>query len=153
MSTPEARLAELGIKLPKPPAPAAAYAPTVRTGPYIYIAGQLPLVDGQPAYEGRLGDGVTIDQATQAARRCAINLLAVLKAELGDLSRVKQVVRLTGFVASAPAFHEQHKVVNGASELLGEVFGEAGKHTRSAVGVAVLPFDVPVEIDAIVEVE
>jgi enamine deaminase RidA (YjgF/YER057c/UK114 family) len=118
----------------------------------VYVSGQVPMVDGKPAFLGRLGaDGLTVDQGVQAAQRCAINVLAALKAELGDLSRVRRVVKLTGFVASAPDFHDQPKVINGASELLVEVFGDAGRHARSAVGMAALPLGVPVEVEAIVE--
>jgi enamine deaminase RidA (YjgF/YER057c/UK114 family) len=152
MASPEQRLEELGISLPKPVQPVAAYVPTVRSGDMVYVSGQVPMVDGKPAYLGRLGvDGLGIDEGAQAARRCAINVLAALKVELGDLSRVRRVVKLTGFVASAPDFHDQPKVVNGASELLIEVFGDAGRHARSAVGLAALPGGVPVEVEAIVE--
>lgn len=152
MTSPEQRLEKLGISLPQPVPPVAAYVPTVRSGDMVYVSGQVPSVDGKPAYLGRLGaDGLSVDEGAEAARRCAINVLAVLKAELGELSRVRRVVKLTGFVASAPDFHDQPKVVNGASELLVEVFGDAGRHARSAVGMAALPLGVPVEVEAIVE--
>lgn len=152
MASPEQRLEELGISLPEPVKPVAAYVPTVRTGDMVYVSGQVPMVDGKPAYLGRLGaDGLSVEDGTEAARRCAINVLAALKAELGDLGRVRRVVKVTGFVASAPEFHDQPKVVNGASELLVEVFGDAGRHARSAVGMAALPLGVPVEVEAIVE--
>jgi enamine deaminase RidA (YjgF/YER057c/UK114 family) len=152
MASPEQRLEELGITLPQPVQPMAAYVPTVRSGDMVYVSGQVPMVDGKPAFLGRLGaDGLTVDQGVQAAQRCAINVLAALKAELGDLSRVRRVVKLTGFVASAPDFHDQPKVINGASELLVGVFGDAGRHARSAVGMAALPLGVPVEVEAIVE--
>jgi enamine deaminase RidA (YjgF/YER057c/UK114 family) len=153
MPTPEERLRELGIELPQPAAPVAAYLPCVRTGDLLYVSGQLPLVDGRPAWTGRLGaDGLGVDQGAAAAEVCAVNLLAALKAELGDLGRVRRVVKLTGFVASEPGFTDHPKVVNGASDLFGEVFGEAGRHARAAVGVAALPLGVPVEVEAIVEV-
>jgi enamine deaminase RidA (YjgF/YER057c/UK114 family) len=153
MPTPEERLRELGIELPQPAAPVAAYLPCVRTGDLLYVSGQLPLVDGRPAWTGRLGaDGLGVDQGAAAAEVCAVNLLAALKAELGDLGRVRRVVKLTGFVASEPGFNDHPKVVNGASDLFGEVFGEAGRHARAAVGVAALPLGVPVEVEAIVEV-
>jgi enamine deaminase RidA (YjgF/YER057c/UK114 family) len=153
MPTPEERLRELGIELPQPAAPVAAYVPCVRTGDLLYVSGQLPLVDGRPAWTGRLGaDGLGVDQGAAAAEVCAVNLLAALKAELGDLGRVRRVVKLTGFVASEPGFNDHPKVVNGASDLFGEVFGEAGRHARAAVGVAALPLGVPVEVEAIVEV-
>jgi enamine deaminase RidA (YjgF/YER057c/UK114 family) len=152
MPTPEERLEQLGVTLPAPAAPVAAYIPCVHTGNLVYVSGQVPLVDGKPSHLGRLGAGVGLEEGVAAARRCAINLLAALKAELGELSRVRRVVRLTVFVASEPDFGDQPKVANGASELFGEVFGEAGRHTRAAVGVAALPLGVPVEVDAIVEI-
>jgi len=153
MSTPEQRLDDLGIILPPVTAPLAAYVPTVRTGNLVFVSGQLPLVDGKPVATGRLGGDVGLEEGQAAAQRCAINVIAALKAELGELSRVRRVVKLTGFVASDPDFTEQAKVVNGASELFGEVFGDAGRHARAAVGMAALPFGVPVEVEAIVEVE
>jgi enamine deaminase RidA (YjgF/YER057c/UK114 family) len=153
MASPEQRLEELGITLPEPVPPVAAYVPTVRSGDMVYVSGQVPLVDGKPAFVGRLGaDGLSVEEGAEAARRCAINVLTALKAELGDLSRVRRVVKVTGFVASAPGFSDQPKVVNAASELFGEAFGDAGRHARSAVGVAALPLGVPVEVEAIVEV-
>ena len=152
MPTPEERLEQLGVTLPAPAAPVAAYIPCVRTGNLVYVSGQVPLVDGKPSHLGRLGAGIGLEEGVAAARRCAINVLAALKAELGELARVRRVVRLTVFVASEPDFGDQPKVANGASELFGEVFGEAGTHTRAAVGVAALPLGVPVEVDAIVEV-
>jgi enamine deaminase RidA (YjgF/YER057c/UK114 family) len=154
MTTPEQRLEELGIALPEAARPLAAYVTTVRSGSMVYVSGQVPLVEGKVAYTGRLGaNGLGVDDGVQAARRCAINVLAALKAELGQLSRVRRVVKLTGFVASEPDFVDQPKVINGASELFVEVFGEAGRHARSAVGMAALPLGVPVEVEAIVEVD
>jgi enamine deaminase RidA (YjgF/YER057c/UK114 family) len=152
MPTPEARLEELGIALPAPVAPVAAYLPCVRTGDLVYVSGQVPLAAGSPTATGRLGAGVSLDDGVTAARQCAVNVLAALKAELGELSRVRRVVKVTGFVASDPGFTDQPKVVNGASELFAEVFGDAGRHARAAVGVAALPLGVPVEVEAIVEV-
>ena len=152
MPTPEERLQQLGVDLPAPAAPVAAYVPTVRTGDLVYVSGQVPLVGGTPSHLGRLGDDLGVEEGRAAARTCAVNVLAALKAELGELSRVTRVVKVTGFVASAPGFNDQPKVVNAASELFGEAFGDAGRHARSAVGVAALPLGVPVEVEAIVEV-
>jgi enamine deaminase RidA (YjgF/YER057c/UK114 family) len=151
MATPEERLAELGITLPSPPAPVAAYVSTVTTGNHVYVSGQVPMVDGKASATGRLGDELDVGQGAEVARVCAINVMAQLKGALGDLSRVARVVKLVGFVASAPGFGGQPEVVNGASELFVEVFGDAGRHARSAVGVAALPRNVPVEVEAIVE--
>lgn len=153
MSTPEERLRELGHELPAVPAPAGAYVPAVRTGPYVYTAGQIPLVDGSVQATGKVGAEIDLEQAKDLARTCALNAIAALKAEVGELSRVRRIVKVLGFVASDPDFYGQPQVVNGASELLGEVFGDAGKHARSAVGVAVLPFNAPVEVELIAEVE
>jgi enamine deaminase RidA (YjgF/YER057c/UK114 family) len=152
MPTPEERLQELGVSLPAPATPVAAYVPCVRTGNLVYVSGQVPLVDGKPSHLGHLGDDVGLEDGRAAARTCAVNVLAALKAELGELSRVRRVVKVTGFVASAPAFTDHPQVVNAASELFGDVFGDAGRHARAAVGVAALPLGVPVEVEAIVEV-
>jgi enamine deaminase RidA (YjgF/YER057c/UK114 family) len=152
MPTPEERLQELGVSLPAPVAPVAAYVPCVRTGNLVYVSGQVPMVDGEPGHLGHLGDDVDLEDGRAAARTCAVNVLAALKAELGELSRVRRVVKVTGFVASTPGFTDMPKVVNAASELFGEVFGDAGRHARAAVGVAALPLGVPVEVEAIVEV-
>ncbi len=154
MASPEQRLEELGISLPEPARPVAAYVTAVRSGNMVYVSGQLPVVEGRPAHLGRLGaDGLSLEEGVEAARRCAVNVLAALKAELGELARVRRVVKVTGFVASAPDFHDQPKVINGASELFMAVFGDAGRHARSAVGMAALPLGVPVEVEAIVEVD
>jgi enamine deaminase RidA (YjgF/YER057c/UK114 family) len=150
--TPEDRLAELGIALPEPPAPAAAYVPWVRSGDLVFTAGQLPLQDGRLLATGLVGRALGVPEAQRCARACAVNILAQVRAAVGDLSAVGRIVKLTVFVASAPGFSEQHLVANGASDLLGEVFGEDGRHARSAVGVAALPLDAPVEVDAVVEV-
>ncbi len=148
----EARLAELGLTLPEVVRPVAAYVPTVRTGSLVFTAGQLPMVDGVLPAMGKVGAEIDPEAAHDLARLCALNALAAVRAEIGDLDRVVRVVKVVGFVASAPDFHGQPQVVNGASELLLEVFGEAGRHARSAVGVAVLPRDAPVEVELIVEV-
>nr|WP_196792157.1 RidA family protein [Motilibacter deserti] len=142
----------LGLTLPTVPAPAGAYVPAVRTGTLVFTAGQIPLVDGQVAATGKVGAEVSPEQAKQLARVCALNALAAVAAEVGGLDHVVRVVKVVGFVASAPGFTGQPGVVDGASELLGEVFGAAGRHARSAVGVAVLPRDVPVEVELVVEV-
>ena len=152
MPTPEERLQELGVSLPAPAVPVAAYVPCVRTGSLVYVSGQVPVLDGKPSHLGHLGDNVDLEDGRAAARTCAVNVLAALKAELGELSRVRRVVKVTGFVASTPDFTDHPKVVNAASELFGDVFGDAGRHARAAVGVAALPLGVPVEVEAIVEV-
>jgi enamine deaminase RidA (YjgF/YER057c/UK114 family) len=151
-STPEDRLAELGLSIPAVAKPVAAYVPAVRTGSYVYTSGQLPMVSGQLADTGKVGAEVTPERAKELAQICALNALAAVKAEVGDLSMVTRVVKVVGFVASAPDFTGQPGVVNGASELLGAVFGDAGVHARSAVGVAALPLDAPVEVEIVVEV-
>lgn len=150
---PEERLAELGLELPAPTAPFAAYVPAVRTGNLVYLSGQGPMRDGAVAYTGKVGAEVTPEQAKEAAQLTCLSGLAALKAEIGDLARVTRVVKLTVFVNSAPGFDQQPAVANGASELLQEVFGDAGRHARSAVGTAELPFGIPVEIEFVFEVE
>jgi enamine deaminase RidA (YjgF/YER057c/UK114 family) len=147
----EARLAELGIVLPEPAAPVAAYVPAVEARGLLHISGQLPFVDGS-LVTGRLGEDVSLDQGYVAARACGLMILAQAKAALGSLDRVSQVVKLGGFVNSTGDFTDQPKVVNGASELMAEVFGDAGKHARSAVGVPMLPLGAAVEVDAILAV-
>jgi len=150
--TPEARLAALGLALPSVPAPLAAYVPAVRTGQHVYTAGQLPMVDGKLLMTGKVGAQVSTAEAAALARTATLNALAAVTSVTSGLSAVVRVVKVTGFVASDPSFTSQPQVVNGASELLLEVFGEAGRHARSAVGTAALPFDSPVEIELIVEV-
>jgi enamine deaminase RidA (YjgF/YER057c/UK114 family) len=152
MPTPEERLQELGVTLPSPAVPVAAYVPTVRTGNLVYVSGQVPTADGKPTHLGHLGGDVGLEDGRAAARTCAVNVLAALKAELGELSRVRRVVKVTGFVATTPGFTDHPKVVNAASELFADAFGDAGRHARAAVGVAALPLGVPVEVEAIVEV-
>ncbi len=151
MTDPRSRLRELGLDLPEVVAPVAAYVPAVQTGNHVYVSGQVPMVDGQLAATGKVGDGVSPQHAKDLARTCALNALAAIEALVG-LERVVKVVKVVGFVASAPGFTGQPAVVNGASELFGTVFGEAGRHARSAVGVAELPLGAPVEVEVIVEV-
>ncbi|MEE1930225.1 RidA family protein [Streptomyces sp. TRM 70351] len=148
----EARLAELGLRLPEVVAPLAAYVPAVRSGRHVYTSGQVPLVDGALPASGKVGSEVSPEQAKELAGVCALNALAAVKSEIGDLDRIVRVVKVVGFVASAPHFTGQPGVVNGASELLAEVLGERGVHARSAVGVAALPIDAPVEVEIQVEV-
>ncbi len=152
-ATPEERLAALGLKVPAVAKPVAAYVPALRSGALVFTSGQLPMVDGVLARTGKVGAEVSAEEAKELAQRCALNALAAIRAEIGDLARVRKVVKLVGFVASAPDFTGQPGVINGASELLGQVFGEAGAHARSAVGVAVLPLDAPVEVELIVEID
>jgi enamine deaminase RidA (YjgF/YER057c/UK114 family) len=145
------RLAELGLTLPGVPKPAGAYVPAIRTGSLVYTAGQIPVVDGELAGVGKVGDKVSADEAKELARICALNALAAVDGLVG-IDNVVRVVKVVGFVASAEGFTGQPGVINGASELFGEVFGDAGIHARSAVGVAELPLGVPVEVEVIVEV-
>ena len=152
MSTREERLSELGLTLPDVVPPVAAYQPTARSGNLVFTAGQLPARDGEMIATGKLGGAVSDEQGYECARQCALNGLAAIKAEVGSLDRVVRVVKVVAFVASTPDFTGQPQVANGASELLGEVFGDAGKHARSAVGVPVLPLDVPVEVELTVAV-
>lgn len=152
MSAREDRLAELGLKLPDVPAPVAAYVPAVRTGNLVFVSGQLPFVDGKLPLTGKVGAEVSLEQATGLAQRCALNALAAAAAEAGGLEAIVRVVKVVGYVASAPDFTGQPLVINGASELIGTVLGEAGVHARAAVGVAVLPLDAPVEVELIAEV-
>ena len=152
-SSPEARLTALGLTLPQVTPPLAAYVPAVRTGRYVYTSGQLPVVAGELLATGKVGAELGAAEASALARTCALNALAAAAAAAGGLSAIRRIVKVTGFVASSPGFTQQAQVVNGASELLLEVFGEAGRHARSAVGMAVLPLDAPVEIELIAEVD
>nr|WP_221473145.1 RidA family protein [Planomonospora venezuelensis] len=145
-------MAELGLTLPEVVAPLAAYVPAVRSGDHVYTSGQIPMVDGKLAATGKVGAEVSAEEARELARTCALNALAAVASAAGGLSNVVRIVKVVGYVASAPDFTGHPQVVNGASELLGEVFGEAGRHARSAVGVAVLPLDAPVEVELIAEV-
>jgi len=146
------RLAELGLTLPPVAPPVAAYVPAVRTGNYVYTSGQLPLVDGKLQGVGKVGDGVTTDEAAGLARIAALNALAAAASVAGGLDAIARIVKVTCFVASDPSFTGQAQVANGASELLIEVLGDAGRHARSAVGMAVLPLDTPVEVELIAEI-
>ena len=150
-TSPESRLEELGIELPATPAPAGAYVPATRTGNLVFTAGQLPLEAAELLFRGKVGDAVGVDEASEAARLCAINALAAASTQTGGVGGISRIIKVTGFVASAPGFNEQPKVINGASEFLGAVFGDAGLHARSAVGVAELPMDAPVEVELVVE--
>jgi enamine deaminase RidA (YjgF/YER057c/UK114 family) len=147
----EARLRELGYELPAVPEPGGAYVPATRAGNLIFTAGQVPFEGGELHHTGKVGDAVSLDEARQAAWICALNALAAAAAEAGGLNNIRRIVKVTGFVASAPGFNDQPQVVNGASELIGEVMGEAGLHARSAVGVAELPLDAPVEVELVAE--
>jgi len=147
----QARLTELGIVIPDVAAPVASYVPARTTGNLLYTAGQLPFVDGSLPATGKLGAEVSLADGVEYARICTLNALAVAQSELGSLDRVAQIVKVNGFVASSPEFFQQPTVLNGASELLGEIFGDIGKHARAAVGVAVLPLDAPVELELIIE--
>lgn len=150
--TPEERLERLGLAVPQVAAPVAAYVPAVRSGSHVFTSGQLPMRDGQLLLTGKVGAEVSQEEAVDCARQCALNALAAVRAEVGELSAVRRVVKVVVFVASSPDFTAQPQVANGVSELLGEVFGEQGRHARSAVGVSVLPLDAPVEVELLVEV-
>jgi enamine deaminase RidA (YjgF/YER057c/UK114 family) len=151
-TTPESRLAALGHTLPTPAKPVAAYVPTRRSGNLVYVSGQIPFKDGQLIAKGAVPGEVSLETARACAQQCCLNALAAIKAEVGELSRVKQVVRVGVFVCSQAGFYDQPKVANGASELLEQVFGEAGKHARAAVGSIALPLGAPVEVEVVVEV-
>jgi enamine deaminase RidA (YjgF/YER057c/UK114 family) len=154
MPSPERRLKDLGITLPKPAKPVASYEGWVRSANLIFVSGQVPFVDGKISVTGKLGGGISLEDGQKQARICAINIIAQLNdATGGDLSKITRIVKLTGFVAAHPDFIDIPKVVNGASDLFFEVFGERGKHARSAVGMAVLPLNCCVEVEAIVEIE
>ncbi len=150
--TPEDRLRELGLELPPAPKPVGAYVPAVRTGNLVFVSGQLPMAGGRLLATGHVGREVSLEQAQACARQAALNALAVVAAEAGGLSKVARVVRLTGHVASAPGFTDQAKVMNAASELVAQVLGEAGRHSRAALGAAELPLGAPIELEMIVEV-
>ena len=152
MSTPEERLAELGLSVPEVAKPVAAYIPAVRSGTHVVTSGQLPMREGQLITTGKVGGEVTPEEAVECAKQCALNAIAAVRAEVGELSKVKRIVKVVAFIASTPDFTGQPGVANGASELFGEVFGDAGRHARSAVGVPVLPLDAPVEVELVVEV-
>jgi len=152
VSAPEERIVELGLSLPEVAAPVAAYIPAIRSGSLVLTSGQLPTREGRLLSVGKVGGEVGVEEAVECARQCALNALAAIRAEVGSLSAVKRIVKVVAFVASTPDFTGQSQVANGASELLGEIFGDAGRHARSAVGVRVLPLDAPVEVELMVEV-
>jgi enamine deaminase RidA (YjgF/YER057c/UK114 family) len=152
MTHPEEKLAALGLSVPEVAKPVAAYVPAIRTGNYVFTSGQLPMRSGSLMYTGKVGAEVSVEEAVECAQQCALNAIAAVKAEIGDLGLVKRIVKVVAFVASTPDFTGQPGVANGASHLFGEVFGDAGVHARSAVGVTVLPLDAPVEVEIIVEV-
>ena len=152
MSTPEQRLHELGLAVPEVAKPVASYVPAVRSGHHVFTSGQLPMREGQLIATGKVGGEVTPEEALECARQCALNAIAAVRAEVGELANVKRVVKVVAFVASTPDFTGQPGVANGASELFGEAFGDIGQHARSAVGVPVLPLDAPVEVELVVEV-
>lgn len=149
----ETILAELGITLPRPMAPIANYVPYVVTGSLVVVSGQIPAIDGKVAFTGRIGEGLDIDQGKEAARLCFINVLAQLKAACGELDRVRRVVRLGGFIAAPPEFTQHAQVMNGASDLAVAVFGEAGRHARSTIGVPSLPANAAVEVEGMFEID
>ena len=151
MTHPEERLAELGLAVPEVAKPVAAYVPAVRSGNLVFTSGQLPMRSGELMQTGKVGDDVSPEEAVECAQQCALNAIAAVKAELGDLGMVKRIVKVVAFVASTPDFTGQPQVANGASELFGSVFADAGVHARSAVGVPVLPLDAPVEVELVVE--
>ena len=152
MSSPEDRLAELGLSVPEVAKPVAVYVPAVRSGHHVYTSGQLPMRSGELMMTGKVGGEVSLDEAVECAQQCALNAIAALKAEVGDLASIKRIVKVVCFVSSTPDFTGQPQVANGVSELLGHAFGDAGVHARSAVGVPVLPLDAPVEVEVIAEV-
>lgn len=148
----DAQLAALGLVLPVPPKPVATYVPVVRTGDLLFLSGMIPLRDGALTMSGKLGDEISVEQGYEAAKICLLNALAVIRHELGTLDRVKQVVRMVGYVASTAQFTQHPAVINGASDLLVTIFGDAGRHARVAIGAAALPLDAPVEIELVVQV-
>jgi enamine deaminase RidA (YjgF/YER057c/UK114 family) len=152
MTSVEQKIKDLGLELPETSKPLAAYIPAVQTGNLVFTSGQLPMISGQLAKTGKVGTEVSPEEAKELAKVCALNALAAIKMVIGDLEKIKRVVKVVGFVSSAPNFTGQPAVINGASEFLGEVLGDRGIHARSAVGVAVLPLDAPVEVELIVEI-
>ena len=151
MSRIEEKLMQLGLELPDPPPPAGAYVPCVQTGKLVFVSGQIPRVKGEVRYRGHVGSDLSVDDGAKAAQICALNALSALKQEVGSLDAIRRIVKVTGFVASAPGFHQQPKVVDGASTLLAELYGDKGMHARAAVGVNELPLGVAVELEMIVE--
>lgn len=151
--SPEEKLISLGIELPEAPAPLGSYVPAVASGNLVFLSGMLPLKDGKLMRMGKLGSGINVEEGAELARIAAINALSVLISQIGSLDRVRRCVRVCGYIASEPDFIQQPAVLNGASQLMAEVFGEAGRHARAAVGVSVLPLDSPVEVEFVFEVE
>ena len=149
----ELRLKELGIQLVEVPKPLGSYLPCVQTGNLLFLSGILPFQNGAILHFGKVGEAVTLQQAQEDARQAAVNMLSIVKAHIGDLDRIKRCVKVNGFVASAPNFYDQPKVINGCSDLLVEVFGDNGRHARTAVGVSLLPLNASVEIDFVLEVD
>lgn len=149
----EQRVKDLGIELPNVPKPQASYIPTIQTGNLVYTSGMSSIQNGTRTYVGRLGEEVTVEDGYQSARLCAINCLAAIRSHIGSLDKIKKIVKLTGFIRSSKDFNEQHKVLNGASDLIEEIFAENGKHVRSAIGVNELPFGISVEVEMIIEIE
>lgn len=151
--SPEDKLKELGIELPEAPDPLGSYIPVIRTGNLVFLSGMLPLIQGRLTRQGKVGRDINLDEAREDARVASVNALSVLKAHIGSLDKVKRCIKITGYVASDPDFLEQPKVLNAASDLIFEIFGERGKHVRTTVGVNVLPFNSPLEIEFIFEVQ
>ena len=149
---PEDHLRRLGLSLPDPPKPVGAYVPAVRSGPFLFVSGMIPMISGEVIYKGRIGEALSLEQGQEAARLALLNALSVIREALGGLDRIGRIVRLTGYVSSASGFTQQAQVLNAASGLLVEVFGETGRHARSAIGAAVLPLDAAVELELIVTV-
>lgn len=153
MGNVEQKLREMGLELPEAPAPVAAYVPCVRTGNLVFVSGQVPRVKGELRYRGHVGAELSVSEGGEAARVCALNALSIVKNEIGDLDKIRRIVKVTGYVASSEGFHQQPKVIDGASVFLGQLLGDKGQHARAAVGVNELPLGVSVELDMIVEVE
>lgn len=149
----EEKLEELGYRVPQATIPVANYEPGVVQGEWLYVSGQLPMIDGKLAYQGRLGENMSVENGYAAARTCVLNGLGVIKTLIGDLDRIEKIIKITGFVSATPEFTDQPKVINGASDLLGQVFGEAGVHARSAVGAAALPLGACCEVEMILKIK
>lgn len=149
----EKKIEELGLKLPEAPKPVAAYVPAIKSGGYVYTSGQIPFLDGELKYKGKVGQEITEADGYEAAKTCALNCLSVIKGQIGSLDNIEQVVKVVGFVSSAKGFNMQPQVINGASELIGKIFSDKGAHARSAVGVSELPLDAAVEVEMIVKVK
>ena len=149
----ESKVKEMGLTIPEVAKPVAAYVPAIKVGDYVYTSGQIPFVEGKLAYAGKAGTDLSVEQCYDAAKVCALNCLAAVKSVIGNLDNIEQIVKVVGFVNSAPGFVDQPKVINGASELIGTIFGKQGEHSRSAVGVAELPINAAVEVEMIVKVK